>query len=65
MLNIRRTIVKASVITALASLVPFCNVTAQDYDDDEPTRWGIYAGGGNIHQYNNSPDNQSINLGDD
>lgn len=49
----------------MASLVPFCNVTAQDYDDDEPTRWGIYAGGGNIKQYNNSPDNQSINLGDD
>ena len=65
MLKINNTIVKASVITIMASLVPFCNAIAQNYDDDEPTHWAISLGGGNIKQHNNSPSDQSFNLGND
>ncbi len=54
--------IKASAVTFMVSLMPFCYVTAQD---DEPTHWAIYAGVGNVNQYNNSPDNQSAYFGDD
>lgn len=56
-------VIKASVITAMVSLMPFCNISAQD--DDEPTRWAISAGLGEVNLINNWPDNQSFYIGDD